>query len=189
MGGVDKDTSKPARAPFVPRRAAAASASAVLLDGLSWEPCQAALAVASPPPFLSHAQHLLLFFQILMFHPEIKGGAVAPAASGEAMGTSMDTGEPPAPGPSGKARVVGGRRPSMSNPAPVVEPTGVNPFEPSSALAAQAMAAHRANADAKPKPEGRSGHKYASPDGWQVSVGPPNAARDVLSSSSRPPSS
>jgi hypothetical protein len=129
------------------------------------------------------------FFQILLFHPEIKGGAVAPAASGEAMGTSMDTGEPPAPGPSGKARVVGGRRPSMSNPAPVVEPTGVNPFEPSSALAAQAMAAHRANADAKPKPEGRSGHKYASPDGWQVSVGPPNAARDVLSSSSRPPSS
>ena len=65
------------------------------------------------------------------------------------------------------------------HPPSVVTPTGGNPFEPSSALAAQAMAAHQRAAQAADSKGGDVNNmavgdgirrKYASPEGWQVST-------------------
>ena len=91
-----------------------------------------------------------------------------PSKSAASPAPSAPTGRP---GGSGLGGGGAGRRPS------VVPPADGNPFEPSSALAAQAAALHRARAEAKDGGGGSSGvrggvgggHKYVtSPDGWQV---------------------
>lgn len=104
--------------------------------------------------------------------------SAAAAAAVSSFSSTMD----PNDGLSSSSSAAHGRRASATSnpyhPPSVVTPTGGNPFEPSSALAAQAMAAHqRAAQTADSKDDGDNvavgdgiRHKYASPNGWQVSA-------------------